>query len=179
MTGDHLLDFALLLRQRDLWLHGQPKATFGDDLRVGLTDDFLDCFRHDRASVDTFEMVNRNLARPEAVQAHPILQLNDALVEPRFQIRGGDHDPEFAFETLGGGFGDLHGVISVRSRFAVRSPRRGAAAAEGIVPSKPRAWCGRRDSNPHDFRHGNLNPARLPIPPRPQWASSKIRPRSD
>ena len=28
-------------------------------------------------------------------------------------------------------------------------------------------WCGRRDLNPHDFRHGNLNPARLPIPPRP------------
>src|SRR5215510_5476342 len=31
-------------------------------------------------------------------------------------------------------------------------------------------WCGRRDSNPHDFRHWNLNPARLPIPPRPQRA---------
>jgi hypothetical protein len=29
-------------------------------------------------------------------------------------------------------------------------------------------WCGRRGSNPHDFRHGNLNPARLPIPPRPR-----------
>src|SRR5262245_42790461 len=29
------------------------------------------------------------------------------------------------------------------------------------------AWCGRRDSNPHDLRHWNLNPARLPIPPRP------------
>ena len=29
-------------------------------------------------------------------------------------------------------------------------------------------WCGRRDSNPHNFRHWNLNPARLPIPPRPQ-----------
>ena len=30
------------------------------------------------------------------------------------------------------------------------------------------AWCGRRDLNPHDFRHGNLNPARLPVPPRPR-----------
>src|SRR3954451_18490199 len=28
-------------------------------------------------------------------------------------------------------------------------------------------WCGRRDLNPHDLRHGNLNPARLPVPPRP------------
>src|SRR6185437_15103819 len=34
----------------------------------------------------------------------------------------------------------------------------------------PLAWCGRRDLNPHDFRHGNLNPARLPIPPRPRGA---------
>src|SRR4051812_7088594 len=29
-------------------------------------------------------------------------------------------------------------------------------------------WCGRRDSNPHIFRYWNLNPARLPIPPRPR-----------
>src|SRR5277367_1280917 len=37
-------------------------------------------------------------------------------------------------------------------------------------PAKPLVlrWCGRRGSNPHDFRHGNLNPARLPIPPRPR-----------
>src|SRR3984885_9308951 len=32
-------------------------------------------------------------------------------------------------------------------------------------------WCGRRDSNPHNFRHWNLNPARLPIPPRPPIAT--------
>ena len=28
-------------------------------------------------------------------------------------------------------------------------------------------WCGRRDSNSYTLRHRNLNPARLPIPPRP------------
>ena len=28
-------------------------------------------------------------------------------------------------------------------------------------------WCGRRDSNPHDFRRWYLKPVRLPIPPRP------------
>src|SRR4051812_48513848 len=38
------------------------------------------------------------------------------------------------------------------------------------------AWCGRRDSNPHNFRHWNLNPARLPIPPRPR-EKHPIRPR--
>ena len=29
-------------------------------------------------------------------------------------------------------------------------------------------WCGRRDLNPHELPHWNLNPARLPVPPRPQ-----------
>ena len=29
-------------------------------------------------------------------------------------------------------------------------------------------WCGRRDLNSYALRHWNLNPARLPIPPRPQ-----------
>src|SRR5882757_4694982 len=38
------------------------------------------------------------------------------------------------------------------------------------------AWCGRRDSNPHNFRHWNLNPARLPVPPRPR-EKHPIRPR--
>ena len=28
-------------------------------------------------------------------------------------------------------------------------------------------WCGRRDLNSYALRHWNLNPARLPIPPRP------------
>src|SRR5262249_50339744 len=36
-------------------------------------------------------------------------------------------------------------------------------------------WCGRRDLNPYVFRHGNLNPARLPVPPRPQRAPSPPR----
>src|SRR5262249_55056292 len=27
-------------------------------------------------------------------------------------------------------------------------------------------WCARRDSNPHILRYWNLNPARLPVPPR-------------
>src|SRR6516165_12747948 len=56
-----------------------------------------------------------------------------------------------------------------------------AAFGSGLFPCQatccvsltPLVWCGRRDSNPHDFRHGNLNPARLPIPPRPQRAISR------
>src|SRR5581483_4949738 len=44
------------------------------------------------------------------------------------------------------------------------------AAFNRVLPGSRFAltgWCGRRDLNPHDFRHGNLNPARLPVPPRP------------
>src|SRR5579875_1048894 len=32
---------------------------------------------------------------------------------------------------------------------------------------KAAAWCGRGDLNPHDLHRWNLNPVRLPIPPRP------------
>ena len=43
------------------------------------------------------------------------------------------------------------------------------ARAGTSLAQLPRArWCGRRDSNPHDLRHRNLNPARLPVPPRPR-----------
>ena len=35
--------------------------------------------------------------------------------------------------------------------------------------------CGRRDSNPHPRRDRDLNPARLPIPPRPRGSSERTR----
>src|SRR5581483_9595989 len=34
-----------------------------------------------------------------------------------------------------------------------------------------RRWCGRGDSNSHDFHRWNLNPVRLPVSPRPQRPS--------
>src|SRR3954447_17131257 len=43
-----------------------------------------------------------------------------------------------------------------------------AGADRVIRANAESAWCGRRDSNPHNFRHWNLNPARLPVPPRPR-----------
>src|SRR5262249_6409865 len=43
-----------------------------------------------------------------------------------------------------------------------------ALGVAGFAPLSDPAWCGRRDLNPHVLRHGNLNPARLPVPPRPQ-----------
>src|SRR4029077_9060618 len=35
------------------------------------------------------------------------------------------------------------------------------------MPARSAPWCGRGDSNPHDLHRWNLNPVRLPIPPRP------------
>ena len=35
-----------------------------------------------------------------------------------------------------------------------------------IFSNELRAWCARRDSNPHDVTHCHLKAARLPIPPR-------------
>ncbi len=68
----------------------------------------------------------------------------------------------------------------LRNGAAERAPFRCAAAnlqacnaqAEAIAErwrfsARKRSWCGRRDLNPHDLRHWNLNPARLPVPPRP------------
>ena len=34
-------------------------------------------------------------------------------------------------------------------------------------PGSALLWCGRKDSNLHGVTHWNLNPARLPVPPRP------------
>src|SRR6266478_7360520 len=46
-------------------------------------------------------------------------------------------------------------------------PQGGSWPSSILQANAESAWCGRRDSNPHNFRHWNLNPARLPVPPRP------------
>src|SRR5216683_4035090 len=53
-----------------------------------------------------------------------------------------------------------------RTRPQTEKHPRGAGPSV-IRANAESAWCGRRDSNPHNFRHWNLNPARLPVPPRP------------
>ena len=79
-------------------------------------------------------------------------------------------------------FSDIfEGLFGMAGRGGSRGGReRGADALDLIFPRSAfdPAWCGRRDSNPHDFRHGNLNPARLPVPPRPQKGSFGAQPMS-
>ena len=81
-----------------------------------------------------------------------------------------DDDLEFALQAIGQGFGHLHGRLLVLDCLFAPKHRRvlaWRARAPGSSSVGRRKWCGRRDLNPHDFRHGNLNPARLPVPPRP------------
>src|SRR5690242_14743600 len=52
--------------------------------------------------------------------------------------------------------------------FGEPTSRPGKGPPEIVGQTPESAWCGRRDSNPHNFRHWNLNPARLPVPPRPR-----------
>ena len=129
-------------------------------------------------------MADRDLARAKALDADLVLQR----VEARRQ----------ALSSSVAGTTTLNSRFSPSTRVSVtciaftrpRSTRRARRRAgtsisrprsrpPGVVcPPRPgmqvRRWCGRRDLNPHDFRHGNLNPARLPISPRPPgrpWAA--------
>src|SRR3984957_17307159 len=63
----------------------------------------------------------------------------------------------------------LHGLMFSAKRYGSWT-RPGFEPYPGQVLEKPPSWGRRGGSNPHDFRHGNLNPARLPIPPRPRRA---------
>ncbi len=47
--------------------------------------------------------------------------------------------------------------------------------AVGLLGQNARTRCGRWDSNPHSSRNRNLNPARLPVPPRPRRCWNAIR----
>lgn len=51
----------------------------------------------------------------------------------------------------------------------------GRRVPRGPLPQQT-SWCGRRGSNPHVLRHWNLNPARLPVPPRPRAPTSGASP---
>ncbi len=178
---DQLLDRVLLLRQRDLRLGGELEAALA--ARSG-------CWRRAPslsitsaivgAAIHALEMRDRHLAGTEAVDADLRLQLRrGAALTLAIQLGGRDHDLVFALETFGERFGNLHRPhFSLLALASHRLPKPYAPVVSECGPLRPArihqplCWCGRRDSNPHDFRHWNLNPARLPIPPRPQGATT-------
>ena len=105
-------------------------------------------------------MRNRHLAGTEAVDLHPTLELVKPLVDPRLEIGGRDLDANSRLRPS-----ETVSITCIDTIFILPN-----STGPGQVLENPPGWCGRRGSNPHDFRHGNLNPARLPIPPRPRHA---------
>src|SRR5262249_44025020 len=161
LSADDLFDRGRFVRNRDLRFHGKLETAVADDLGVELADYRLDGLGHHRLAVDLSQVRDRHLAGSEAAQLDAILEFAEPLGHPRLEVGCRYLDLEFALEAVGKSLGDFHGDNLRRSLRSVdwAVTRRGACVA---------AWWGRRDLNPHDFRHGNLNPARLPVPPRPR-----------
>src|SRR5207245_748683 len=189
LAGEQLFDFLLLGRHRHLRLGGQAEAALGEDLGVRVADGLVDGLGHDGAAVDLLQMRYRHLAGTEAVKANLVLQIDEARIGLGVEIGRGNADLEFVLQSLGKGFGDLHRRLfrvrpalaepeivkmfgarpdGLRQWFGEPKSRSGTGSPDIVGQTRESAWCGRRDSNPHNFRHWNLNPARLPVPPRPR-----------
>src|SRR6202012_3843995 len=177
----------------------EPETALGEDLRVGVANRLLDGLRHHRAAVNLLQMADRHLAGTEAIEANLVLEIHEARVRLGIKIGRGNADLKFVLQSLSQSFCDLHGINLLplgptqRPRHFQYGQRRAGWPAP-VVRRPPScrtrlssirhanaesAWCGRRDSNPHNFRPWNLNPARLPVPPRPLIASCPAaRPRA-
>ena len=154
-----------------------------DDLAIGFVDRLLHDFGHDRAAIKALQVRNRDLARTEPFDARLGLHLGELAFDPRREVGGGKHHLEFALQTLRVGFRDFHfketfstsPPLTKIPRLPDKPPERQSRPSKRAViidlgrcrGAPVNVWCGRRDSNPHDFHHRNLNPARLPVPPRP------------
>ena len=189
LAGEQFLDLGCLGRHGDLRLGREAKAAIGEDLGVGVADGLVDGLGHHRAAIDLLQMADRHLAGTEAVETDLVLEVDQLDRRLGIEVGGGNADLELVLQSLGEGFGDLHGVnllpLAPGPKWPRQCPinRRAASACAGgsadpypqrghwpssiLQANAESAWCGRRDSNPHNFRHWNLNPARLPVPPRP------------
>jgi hypothetical protein len=115
-------------------------------------------FQHlaaDRVAVALAQQALRHLARPKPRQSDLTAELVEAAADLAFKFAGGNDDLELVFQAVGVGLGHLH----LKHSYSL-----------GDGPASLPRWCGRRDLNPHDFHRWNLNPVRLPIPPRPPLA---------
>ena len=110
LAGEQLLDLVLLGRHRDLRLGRKTEAAIGEDLRVGVADGLVDGLGHHRAAIDLLQMAHRHLAGTEAVEAHLVLEIDQLGARLGIEIRCGNADLELVLQSLGEGFGDLHGV---------------------------------------------------------------------
>ena len=134
----------------------------------------------------------RHLARTETGDPHHSPDFVEPLCDLVLDLVRRDRDLELALQPLGAGFGHIHGSVLTFlasvwacadldcASWNCASLALPSARAPFSPPFPPplRAgqdsgrWCGRGDLNPHDFHRWNLNPVRLPIPPRPRAAAA-------
>src|SRR6185295_6131876 len=88
----------------------EAEAAVGEDLRVGVADGLVDGLGHDRAAIYLLQVAHRHLAGAEAVELHLVLEVDQLGARLGIEIRCGDADLELVLQSLGEGFGDLHGV---------------------------------------------------------------------
>ena len=111
------LDLRLVLREGDLGLQRQLEAVVGDDLAVGLGHRRLDHLDHHRAAIEALQVRHRHLARPEAVDADPVLDLLDAGDGATVKVAGLENHAELALQAFVIGFGYLHGRALSNRRY--------------------------------------------------------------
>ena len=139
------------------------RLALADGLGRASLDGALQHFAEHRGAEAPAQDLHRDLARAEARQGDGPADLAEPVGDLFLELAGRDDDAEFALEPVGVGFCHLH-----EKRPVVRNNL--------VTP-----WCGRGDLNPHDLHRWNLNPVRLPIPPRPppQLPKRLVRPVRD
>ena len=141
----------VIFLQRDLRLHRRAKLLLLQQLLHAGLHRIVQRVLLDRFAMHLADEVRRNLAGTEAGHAHLRSDALDLLVDAGVDILRGDGQHERPLEALIFRLNRLD-HCSIPSKIVCFRPMNG--------------WCARRESNPHVFRHWNLNPARLPVPPR-------------
>src|SRR3569623_1901140 len=142
--------------EADRGLDRRADLLVGDQLLDAFLDRAVERILHQRRAVHLAHQVRRDLAGAEAGHAHlrrDLLQLGIAAL---VDILGGDLQRVATLQAFVQRLDSLHDLA--------RSLENNGVAMSRLAR---RDWCGRRDSNPHILRYWNLNPARLPVPPRP------------
>ncbi len=128
--------FEFILGQLVLWLHRSLFSTVFKRGARGLVDQLLDDFTHQSLAMQLADMRCRYLAWAEAVNSDLTLDFINFGDQLGFEIRSRNHDFQFAFQTFGQGFSDLH--INLLSFFVKFSLVRGAPSRQNPdLPERP------------------------------------------
>ena len=161
LPAQDLLDLAPCPRSVDASAAGAARRARRCLARSVSLDGVLQDLGHQRAAVKLLQMRAGTLPLRKPLSWTWSLTSTEALGERLPSSLGGMVTFSSRLSTFAEGFGYLHALLpQIRRQNSDFSPR-----AERPAHS-PECWCGRRDSNPHGLRHRNLNPARLPVPPR-------------